>query len=207
MTQRLRYGKAFPAGVHALQELGKVINETGLEPSLVELVKTRASQLNGCAYCIDMHTKDARIAGETEQRLYAYRPGKRRLFLHLGNAPLWSGLKPLPTSRMDMLPMMCLKKYERNSAKRARCADVRHRANQLLEPRLNRISSRARNLSAANKSSILKRFGIELLFQELLYLLCLFRMQSPAVPTDRRWPHLILAVGADPIWRHLDKYH
>jgi len=51
--------------------LGKAINTSGLEPSLQELVKTRASQLNGCAYCIDMHTKDARAAGETEQRLYA----------------------------------------------------------------------------------------------------------------------------------------
>jgi AhpD family alkylhydroperoxidase len=48
-----------------------VINESGLEPALVELVKTRASQMNECAYCIDMHTKDARAAGETEQRLYA----------------------------------------------------------------------------------------------------------------------------------------
>jgi AhpD family alkylhydroperoxidase len=71
MPQRLRYGKAFPEGVHALQELGRVITAAGLELSLVELVKTRASQLNGCAYCIDMHTKDARAAGETEQRLYA----------------------------------------------------------------------------------------------------------------------------------------
>ena len=58
-------------GLHALFNLGKVINESGLEPSLLELVKTRASQMNGCAYCIDMHTKDARAAGETEQRLYA----------------------------------------------------------------------------------------------------------------------------------------
>jgi AhpD family alkylhydroperoxidase len=71
MPQRLRYGKAFPEGIHALQELGRVINSSGLESSLAELVKTRASQLNGCAYCIDMHTKDARAAGETEQRLYA----------------------------------------------------------------------------------------------------------------------------------------
>jgi AhpD family alkylhydroperoxidase len=52
-------------------ELGKVINESGLEPALIELVKTRASQINGCAYCLDMHTKDARAAGEMEQRLYA----------------------------------------------------------------------------------------------------------------------------------------
>jgi len=70
MPQRLRYGKAFPEGVHALLELGKVINASGLEPSLVELVKIYASQLNGCGYCIDMHTKDARAAGETEQRIY-----------------------------------------------------------------------------------------------------------------------------------------
>src|SRR5471030_2189113 len=71
MPQRLRYGKAFPEGLHALMNLGKVIHESGLEPSLRELIKTRASQINGCAYCIDMHTKDARAAGETEQRLFA----------------------------------------------------------------------------------------------------------------------------------------
>lgn len=70
MPQRLRYGKAFPEGVHALQELGRVINKSGLENSLTELVKLRASQLNGCAYCIDMHAKDARADGETEQRIY-----------------------------------------------------------------------------------------------------------------------------------------
>jgi AhpD family alkylhydroperoxidase len=71
MAERLKYGKAFPEGIHARLNLGKVIAASGLEPSLMELVKTRASQLNGCAYCIDMHTKDARAAGETEQRLYA----------------------------------------------------------------------------------------------------------------------------------------
>lgn len=71
MAQRLNYAKAFPEGVHALLNLEKVIAASGLELPLMELVKTRASQLNGCAYCIDMHTKDAREAGETEQRLYA----------------------------------------------------------------------------------------------------------------------------------------
>ncbi len=49
----------------------KYVRESGLEAPLVELVRLRASQLNGCAFCIDMHTKDARAAGETEQRLYA----------------------------------------------------------------------------------------------------------------------------------------
>ena len=71
MAERLKYGRAFPEGLQALMALGKVLNASGLEPSLRELVKIRASQLNGCAYCIDMHTKDARAQGETEQRLYA----------------------------------------------------------------------------------------------------------------------------------------
>jgi AhpD family alkylhydroperoxidase len=70
MAERLNYAKAFPEGVHALLSLEKTIKDSGLEPSLLELVKLRASQMNGCAYCLDMHTKDARAAGETEQRLY-----------------------------------------------------------------------------------------------------------------------------------------
>ena len=71
MTARLNYAKAFPEGVQAMLHLGRAISNSGLESSLLELVKTRASQMNGCAYCIDMHTKDARAAGESEQRLYA----------------------------------------------------------------------------------------------------------------------------------------
>jgi AhpD family alkylhydroperoxidase len=70
MPERLNYAKQFPEGVHALLALGRAISESGLEPSLQELVKTRASQMNGCAFCLDMHTKDARAGGETEQRLY-----------------------------------------------------------------------------------------------------------------------------------------
>lgn len=71
MPERLSYAKAFPEGVHALIAMGRAISDSGLEPSLQELVKTRASQMNGCAFCLDMHTKDARALGETEQRLYA----------------------------------------------------------------------------------------------------------------------------------------
>lgn len=58
-------------GHQTLQRLGALVKESGLEPSLLELVKMRSSQINGCAFCIDMHSKDARAAGETEQRLYA----------------------------------------------------------------------------------------------------------------------------------------
>lgn len=58
-------------GYQALLGLSRVVRSSGLETALLELVKMRASQINGCAYCIDMHSKDARAAGETEQRLYA----------------------------------------------------------------------------------------------------------------------------------------
>ena len=72
MTPRINFYKAAPEAIQAMRGLEHYINQSsGLEPSLRELVKTRASQINGCAYCIDMHTKDAREAGETEQRLYA----------------------------------------------------------------------------------------------------------------------------------------
>ena len=70
MTQRIDHAKTAPAGVAALERLQSYVDGSGLEYSLLELVKTRASQINACAYCIDMHTKDARAGGETEQRLY-----------------------------------------------------------------------------------------------------------------------------------------
>ncbi len=70
MQERLKYTQASPEAYRAMAGLGKVVRESGLEPSLLELVKIRASQINGCAYCLDMHTKDARARGETEQRLY-----------------------------------------------------------------------------------------------------------------------------------------
>src|SRR5438874_9082848 len=54
----------------AMLALEKYVHACGLEPKLIELVKMRASQINGCAYCLDMHSKDARALGETEQRLY-----------------------------------------------------------------------------------------------------------------------------------------
>ena len=62
--------KAFPAGYQATEALEKELRAGPLDPALYELVKLRASQINGCAYCIDMHHKDARFAGETEERLY-----------------------------------------------------------------------------------------------------------------------------------------
>jgi AhpD family alkylhydroperoxidase len=62
---------AFAGILKAMQGLEAPLQNSGLEPKLRELVKMRASQLNGCAFCMDMHTKDARANGETEQRIYA----------------------------------------------------------------------------------------------------------------------------------------
>ncbi len=70
MNQRVDYRKTSPEGFRAMLQLQEHVEGSGLEHSLLELVKMRASQINGCAYCLDMHSKDARAAGETEQRLY-----------------------------------------------------------------------------------------------------------------------------------------
>jgi AhpD family alkylhydroperoxidase len=66
----MNFYQAAPDTIKALVALEEQIQSSGLEKSLIELVKTRASQINGCAFCINMHTQDARKQGETEQRLY-----------------------------------------------------------------------------------------------------------------------------------------
>jgi AhpD family alkylhydroperoxidase len=71
MEPRLPYEKLSAEAAKTMFALGAYIARCGLEKGLIELVKIRASQINGCAFCIDMHTKDARAEGETEQRIYA----------------------------------------------------------------------------------------------------------------------------------------
>ncbi len=70
MSTRLHYATAAPGVFKAMLQLSEYARQSGLEESLLNLVDLRASQINGCAYCLDMHTKDARAAGESEQRLY-----------------------------------------------------------------------------------------------------------------------------------------
>jgi AhpD family alkylhydroperoxidase len=74
-TGRLEFGSLAPGFLRAMTQLDraatKELDLAGIDPRVRELVRIRASQLNGCAYCIDMHTKDARAIGETEQRIYA----------------------------------------------------------------------------------------------------------------------------------------
>lgn len=71
MNTRFEFGSADPKALQAMMGLETYCRQSELNPSLIELIKIRASQINRCAFCIDMHTKDARQAGETEQRIYA----------------------------------------------------------------------------------------------------------------------------------------
>ena len=71
MEARLQYSKVSPGIYKAMLGLENHTNESGLEQILLDLVRLRASQINGCAFCLDMHWKDLRAAGESEQRLYS----------------------------------------------------------------------------------------------------------------------------------------
>ena len=70
MKVRLNYGKVAAGVYEAMEALDEYLGACGLDSSLLHLVRLRASQVNGCAYCLDMHSKDARANGESEQRLY-----------------------------------------------------------------------------------------------------------------------------------------
>ncbi|OLC39682.1 MAG: carboxymuconolactone decarboxylase [Candidatus Rokubacteria bacterium 13_1_40CM_4_69_5] len=71
MKARLNYAKAAPGVYDAMDALDQYLSSCGLEESLLQMVRLRASQINGCAYCVDMHWKDLRAIGEGEQRLYS----------------------------------------------------------------------------------------------------------------------------------------
>lgn len=70
MQKRFEYTKAYPDAYKAMLGLSGAVVKTGLPVQLIDLVNYRVSQLNGCAFCLDMHSKDLRDRGETEQRLY-----------------------------------------------------------------------------------------------------------------------------------------
>jgi AhpD family alkylhydroperoxidase len=94
MKPRLNIAGVAPAAYHAMLGLEKFIHQSSIEPKLAHMLKLRASQINGCAYCLDMHWKDARAAGETDQRLYGldawreapYYTDRERLALELTEA-------------------------------------------------------------------------------------------------------------------------
>src|SRR5215472_18163834 len=94
VKMRLEPAKVSPAAYHAMLGLESFVRKSSkLEVSLLGLVKMRASQINGCAFCIDKHSKDARVNGETEQRLYALSAWRERPSLPTANARLSHGPK------------------------------------------------------------------------------------------------------------------
>jgi AhpD family alkylhydroperoxidase len=70
LKHRIDYNNVVPAALNIMMEMEKYTKTTGIDRKLRELIKIRASQINGCAYCLNMHTADARKMGETEQRIY-----------------------------------------------------------------------------------------------------------------------------------------
>ncbi len=95
---RLPIQEVFPEARQAMLALERTVHKSTLEPALLDLVRVRASQLNGCGHCIDMHTKDARARGESEQRLY------RRPAIARESAPRWTGPSRSPFFRRRAPP-------------------------------------------------------------------------------------------------------
>lgn len=104
MPARIDYEKVAPEAIKSLRTVEQYVRGSGLERSLLELVKLRASQMNGCAFCVDMHTQDARMQGESEQRLYAvsvwrdapFFTEKERAALAWTEAVTWVSLDHVP---------------------------------------------------------------------------------------------------------------
>ena len=91
MKPRIDFNKASPDAVKTLFNIERYLRNSGLEESLLLLVKMRASQINGCAYCLDMHSKDARASGETEQRLYVLNAWRESPFYTDRERAAWRG--------------------------------------------------------------------------------------------------------------------
>ena len=92
-TARLNPYTAAPKAVKAMLALTEAAEHCGLEKSLIELVKIRSSQINGCAYCIHMHCSDARKLGETEMRIYLLPAWRESSLYSAASAPPWPGPK------------------------------------------------------------------------------------------------------------------
>ena len=117
MEPRLDDLKSAPGARQAMWGLEKYLQTCGLEESLLELVRLRASQINGCAYCIDMHTKDARASGETEQRLYALSAWRETPSMPSAKERPRNGRRPSPWSPKTTCRMQCTSAFAFTSRK------------------------------------------------------------------------------------------
>lgn len=118
MEPRIDYRKYSAEAQKSLYALEKYIAECGLDHKLIHLIKMRASQINGCAFCIDMHSKDARAIGETEQRLYELDAWRETPFYtERERAALeWTEALTLVSRRTFRIP--CTTRFASSSAKK-----------------------------------------------------------------------------------------
>ena len=94
MKPRMEYWKIAPAAYKAMSFLEAYLRESGIEKPLLHMVKLRASHINGCAHCIDMHWKDARAVGESEEASTAWMPGAKPATTPTASEPRWNGPRP-----------------------------------------------------------------------------------------------------------------
>ncbi len=101
---RLSYKDSDPEAHQALRALETYVRRSSLARPLVELLHTRVSQMNGCAYCLDMHTKEARTAGETEQRLYALSAWRETAFFSASERAALAWAEAVTLLGKDLVP-------------------------------------------------------------------------------------------------------
>ena len=148
MKARLNYAKAAPGVYDAMAGLERYLHNCGLEKTLLVLVKLRASQINGCAYCMDMHWKDLRAAGETEQRLYSLDAWRECPYYTDRERPRLAWTRRSPSSPRAMPPTPPTKRPPALQRKGAVRPDARGGGYQRLEPPVHRRPHRPRRLPA-----------------------------------------------------------
>ncbi len=119
MKQRLDFLGTTPNVVKAMLGLHKPLSQSGLEKGLLDLVYFRVSQINGCAFCLDMHAKDLRAAGETEQRLYCSKRGAKARSTRIGNVQHLHGQRLSQHSATKMFPTTSMSRPAHSSAKQS----------------------------------------------------------------------------------------
>ena len=110
-----------PGVVQAMLGLEKQVRKAGLDSKLLDLVRMRASQINGCSYCLDMHSKDARANGETEQRLYGLDAWRETPYYSAPSAPRSSGPSRSRSSPKLVCRMTCTNGCGSSSRRRSWC--------------------------------------------------------------------------------------
>ncbi|WP_315816339.1 carboxymuconolactone decarboxylase family protein [Paraflavitalea speifideaquila] len=119
MAQRLNIHAKGQQAMKAVYGLGIYLAKSPVEPSLLNLIYYRVSQINGCAYCLDMHSKDLRAKGETEQRLLVLNAWREAPFILSGSVRRWPGLKRLPSLVLVRYRMLYMRRHRLNFRSRS----------------------------------------------------------------------------------------